>query len=137
MRTRSVLALLFVCTLDAQVVPATAQQPQRPPQASARASTAGTEADLLPDEPVVTQRSARINGQNVNYTAEAGRLPIRDDGKVAAKMFYIAYTRDGTQDKSNRPLIFSFNGGPGTASVWMHMGYAGPRRQGTDRSRDP
>jgi len=62
MRTRSVLALLFVCTLVAQVVPGTAQQPQRPPQASTRASTAGTEADLLPDEPVVTQHSARING---------------------------------------------------------------------------
>jgi carboxypeptidase C (cathepsin A) len=95
---------------------------------SASASAAGTEADLLPDEPVVTQHSARINGQNVNYTAEVGWLPIRDEGKVAAKMFYIAYTREGIQDKSNRPLIFSFNGGPGTASVWMHMGYTGPRR---------
>ncbi|UCC82164.1 MAG: carboxypeptidase [Gemmatimonadota bacterium] len=125
MRTRGVLALLFVCTLVFQVLPAAAQQ--RPQQASARASTAGTEADLLPDEPVVTQRSARIDGQNVSYTAEAGWLPIRDDGKVTAKMFYIAYTRDGIQDKSTRPLIFSFNGGPGTASVWMHMGYTGPR----------
>jgi carboxypeptidase C (cathepsin A) len=127
MRTRSVLALLFVCTLGLQVGPAAAQQPSRPQQASARANAAGTEADLLPDEPVVTQHSARINGQNVSYTAEAGWLPIRDDGKVTAKMFYIAYTRDGIQDKSTRPLIFSFNGGPGTASVWMHMGYTGPR----------
>jgi carboxypeptidase C (cathepsin A) len=125
MRTRSVLALLFVCTLVTQAIPAAAQPPSRPQQASA--SAAGTEADLLPDEPVVTQHSARINGQNVSYTAEAGWLPIRDDGKVAAKMFYIAYTRDGIQDKSTRPLVFSFNGGPGTASVWMHMGYTGPR----------
>ncbi len=43
-------------------------------------------------------------------------------------MFYVAYTRDGIQDLSTRPLIFSFNGGPGTASVWMHLGYTGPRR---------
>lgn len=129
MRTRSVLAMLFVCALVLQVAPAAAQQPSRPQMAaSARASAAGTEADLLPDEPVVTQHSARINGQNVSYTAEAGWLPIRDDGKVVGKMFYVAYTRDGIQDKSTRPLIFSFNGGPGTASVWMHMGYTGPRR---------
>jgi carboxypeptidase C (cathepsin A) len=64
----------------------------------------------------------------VDYTAEAGWLPIREDGKVTARMFYIAYIRDGIEDKSTRPLIFSFNGGPGTASVWMHMGYTGPRR---------
>jgi carboxypeptidase C (cathepsin A) len=128
MRTRRVLATLFVCVLALQAVPAAAQQPQRPAMAAARASAAGTEADLLPDEPVVTQHSARINGQNVSYKAEAGWLPIRDDGKVVAKMFYVAYTRDGIQDKSTRPLIFSFNGGPGTASVWMHMGYTGPRR---------
>lgn len=127
MRARCVLAMLFICLLVAQVVPATAQQPQRPMRASASVSAAGTEADLLPEEPVVTQHSARINGQNVSYTAEAGWLPIRDDGKVTAKMFYIAYTRDGVQDRSRRPLIFSFNGGPGTASVWMHMGYTGPR----------
>jgi carboxypeptidase C (cathepsin A) len=125
MRTRSVSTILFICAFAFSVSPVAGQQPQRPAQA--RASAAGAEADLLPDEPVVTQHSARINGQNVSYTAEAGWLPIRDDGKVTAKMFYIAYTRDGIQDKSARPLIFSFNGGPGTASVWMHMGYTGPR----------
>lgn len=129
MRTRSVLALLFICAFVLHVLPAAAQQPQRPQQpASGRAGPAGTEAELLPDEPVITQHSARINGRNVSYTAEAGWLPIRDDGKITAKMFYMAYTRDGIEDKSTRPLIFSFNGGPGTASVWMHMGYTGPRR---------
>lgn len=89
---------------------------------------AGADAALLPDEPVVTQHEARIGGQTVAYTAEAGWLPIREDGKLMAKMFYVAYTRDGVQDPSTRPLMFSFNGGPGTASVWMHMGYTGPRR---------
>ncbi len=126
MRTRSVLAMLFVCTFVLTAVPAAAQQP--PQAASGGYNAAGTEADLLPDEPIVTQHSARINGQNVSYTTEAGWLPIRDEGEIAAKMFYIAYTRDGIDDKSTRPLIFSFNGGPGTASVWMHMGYTGPRR---------
>ena len=98
------------------------------PAASAAVTKAGKEAELLPNDPVVTQHTARINGQTVNYTAEAGWLPIREDGKITAKMFYVAYTRNGIQDLSTRPLLFSFNGGPGTASVWMHMGYTGPRR---------
>ena len=105
---------------------------QQPPPAAPGAGKAGTEAELLPAEPVVTQHTARIEGQAVPYTAEAGWLPIRDDGKLMAKMFYIAYTRNGVQDLGARPLVFSFNGGPGTASVWMHMGYTGPRRVSYD-----
>jgi carboxypeptidase C (cathepsin A) len=89
---------------------------------------AGREADLLPAEPVVSQHTGRFNGQTVGYTTEAGWIPIRDEGKVVAKMFYVAYTRNGVTDASTRPLIISFNGGPGTASVWMHLGYTGPRR---------
>jgi carboxypeptidase C (cathepsin A) len=101
---------------------------QQAPAAAPGAGKAGKEAELLPAEPAVTQHTARIEGQAVPYTAEAGWLPIRDDGKLMAKMFYVAYTRNGVQDLGARPLIFSFNGGPGTASVWMHMGYTGPRR---------
>lgn len=123
-RARAVLAL----SLGALVaLPAAAQQPAAPAPRPA-ATKAGTEAELLPAEPVVTQHTARIKGQAVAYTAEAGWLPIREDGKTVARMFYIAYTRNGVQDLAARPLIFSFNGGPGTASVWMHMGYTGPRR---------
>jgi carboxypeptidase C (cathepsin A) len=126
MPTRRLPASLIVALLAAPLPTAMAQ--------AARGGTpsepgkAGTEADLLPAEPVVTQHSARIGGQSVPYTAEAGWLPIREDGKTVAKMFYVAYTRTGIQDASTRPLVFSFNGGPGTASVWMHMGYTGPRR---------
>ena len=126
MRTRGVLFTIIVLAFSLQSVALVAQQPAAAQRAEA--NKAGIEASLLPDEPVITQHSARIRNQTVNYTAEAGWLPIRDDGKVTAKMFYIAYTRDGIDDKSTRPLIFSFNGGPGTASVWMHMGYTGPRR---------
>jgi len=128
MRRPGVLAMLLVSAFVLPTNQAAGQRPQRPAQEMSAGSTvAGTEAELLPDEPVVTHHSARIGGQSLSYTTEAGWLPIRDDGKTAAKMFYIAYTRDGIEDKSRRPLIFSFNGGPGTASVWMHMGYTGPR----------
>jgi len=115
-----------ICILAILASPAVSQEARQAQQAAA--GKAGPEASLLPEEPVVTQHSATIGGQTVSYTAEAGWLPIREEGKITAKMFYIAYTRDGISDMSNRPLLFSFNGGPGTASVWMHMGYTGPRR---------
>jgi carboxypeptidase C (cathepsin A) len=86
------------------------------------------ELDLLPADPVVTQHTTTIRGETVRYTAEAGTLPIRENGKVTARMFYIFYRRDNAPEGGPRPMVFSFNGGPGTASVWMHMGYTGPRR---------
>jgi carboxypeptidase C (cathepsin A) len=86
------------------------------------------ELDLLPPQPVVSQHTANIRGETVQYTAEAGTLPIREEGRVTARMFYVAYSRDDLPAGTVRPLVFSFNGGPGTASVWMHMGYTGPRR---------
>lgn len=124
-RTLASLTLAVVLLL---VPTAVAQQPRGGDPAPSGPGKAGKEAELLPNEPVVTQHSARIGGQTVAYAAEAGWIPIRDDGKLVAKMFYIAYTKSGVQDASSRPLVFSFNGGPGTASVWMHMGYTGPRR---------
>jgi carboxypeptidase C (cathepsin A) len=86
------------------------------------------ELELLPEEPVVTQHTITIRGETVRYTVEAGTLPIRENGKLMAEMFYIYYKRDNTREGEARPMVFSFNGGPGTASVWMHMGYTGPRR---------
>jgi len=86
------------------------------------------ELDLLPDVPVVTQHTATINGETVRYTAEAGTMPIRENGKVMAEIFYVYYHRDNAPEGVERPMVYSFNGGPGTASVWMHMGYTGPRR---------
>ncbi len=88
----------------------------------------GQGLELLPQDVVVTQHTATIRGENVRYTAEAGTLPIRENGKVMAHIFYVYYKRDNVPAEEPRPLLFSFNGGPGTASVWMHMGYTGPRR---------
>ena len=98
------------------------------PPADAASAKAGKDADLLPAEPVITQHTGRFNGETVSYTAEVGWIPIRDDGKVVAKMEYVVSTKNDVTDVSKRPLIISFNGGPGTASVWMHLGYTGPRR---------
>jgi carboxypeptidase C (cathepsin A) len=78
--------------------------------------------------PVITHHSIRVGGRELRYTATTGRMPIKDaEGKIDAEMFYVAYTVDGS-DPGTRPLTFSFNGGPGSASIWLHMGAMGPRK---------
>ena len=78
--------------------------------------------------PVVTHHQVTVGGKVLSYTASAGRLPLkRGDGKTEAMMFFVAYTLDG-QDAAKRPLTFAFNGGPGSASIWLHMGALGPKR---------
>lgn len=80
------------------------------------------------DAPVVAKRSIRVGGRQLNYTVTTGFMPIRNavNGETEARIFYMAYTLDDPPAK--RPLMFSFNGGPGSASVWLHLGALGPRR---------
>jgi len=84
--------------------------------------------DVSEVPPVITHHSITVNGKALSYTATTGRLPLkRGDGKIEAEMFFVAYTLDG-QAAGQRPLTFAFNGGPGSASVWLHMGALGPKR---------
>jgi carboxypeptidase C (cathepsin A) len=84
--------------------------------------------DMTEAAPVMSHHQITVDGKMLKYTAAAGRLPIkRGDGRVEAEMFYVAYTLDG-QDAAKRPLTFAFNGGPGSASIWLHMGALGPRK---------
>jgi carboxypeptidase C (cathepsin A) len=84
--------------------------------------------DMTEIPPVVTHHQITLDGKVLKYTATAGRLPIkRGDGRIDAEMFFVAYTLDG-QEESKRPLTFCFNGGPGSASVWLHMGAVGPKQ---------
>jgi len=91
------------------------------------------------DHLVETKHTVTIGGQEVAYTVTAGTLVLReeaereketeaDGAKPKASLFFIAYTRDGVADKTKRPLTFSFNGGPGSSSVWLHLGVLGPKR---------
>lgn len=81
------------------------------------------------EKPSVTQHSVAIGGQEVKYTATVGKMAMKDDkGKTKAKIFFIAYTKNGVADISDRPITFCFNGGPGSSSVWLHLGMLGPRR---------
>jgi len=95
-----------------------------PSFAAAQAAAAPASGD---DKPSLTQHTIRVDGRELRYTATAGTLPIRgEDGKVAARMFYVAYTKDG-EDTKTRPVSFLYNGGPGSATVWLHMGSFAPR----------
>jgi carboxypeptidase C (cathepsin A) len=102
------------------------------PSAGTNSPAEENEAAMIPDathKPVFTTNTVTISGQRVTYVAEAGMLPVlTSTGTVRASVFYIAYTRTGETDKSTRPITFCFNGGPGSSSVWLHLGALGPRR---------
>lgn len=80
-------------------------------------------------EQSVTKHRLAAGGLRFDYTATAGTLIVRDDAeKPIAALGYTAYVRDGVADRSKRPIVFAFNGGPGSSSVWLHMGVLGPKR---------
>jgi carboxypeptidase C (cathepsin A) len=91
----------------------------------------GAQTPAKPDAdeaPVVTHHSVQVDGKALNYTATVGQMPIKNAaGDTEANIFYVAYTLDDTRDFGKRPLAFCFNGGPGSASIWVHMGAMGPR----------
>ena len=83
---------------------------------------------LPTDTLVTTQHNTTINGVSFGYTAETGTQPVWDkSGKPIAALHYTYYTRNNIKNRENRPLLISFNGGPGSASVWMHLAYTGPK----------
>jgi carboxypeptidase C (cathepsin A) len=76
-----------------------------------------------------SRHSAVVDGERVDYTAVVGSITLRgEDEAPTGQMFYTAYHRNGVEDLSRRPIIFSFNGGPGSSSFWLHMGVMGPKR---------
>jgi len=125
--------------LHATLLAANMDIAQQPKAAEAVTSTAdrpkeavSTEKDKLPlheEKPVVTRHEITVNGKLLRYTATAGMLPlISAGGETEAHVFFMAYTADNAVNAGKRPLIFAFNGGPGSSSVWLHLGAAGPKR---------
>jgi carboxypeptidase C (cathepsin A) len=114
------LASIFLSFLLLFQMPTTTAQPQQTPQIKP--------TPIIDEPPIITKHSIQIGSKQLNYTATTGFMPLKNSvtGEVEAKIFYIAYTMDNPP--ANRPLMFSFNGGPGSASVWLHMGAIGPKR---------
>src|SRR5687767_2218248 len=116
------LALLFACppwapaagpALQDEKTKEDSKKPETPPE----------------EPPKVTEHEIALPGGPLKYRAIAGRLPLKEeDGKKKADVFYVAYEQMGGGDSVPRPLMFAFNGGPGSSSVWLHLGTLGPRR---------
>ncbi len=116
--TRVPLLLLLACAALAQA-PAPAPAPKPAPPA----------APVVEEKPVVTKHQITAGNRTLSYTATAGMLPIMNAaGETEADVFFIAYTLDNAGPIERRPLMFSFNGGPGSSSVWLHLGALGPKR---------
>ncbi|OAB27147.1 Carboxypeptidase C (cathepsin A) [Flavobacterium fryxellicola] len=91
-----------------------------------------------PDQNVVTEHTTTIKGQKISYKATTGTMPVWDeDGKAIAGLFYTYYERSDVKDRASRPLVISFNGGPGSASVWMQIAYTGPSLLNIDEEGYP
>jgi len=95
---------------------------------------------------VITQHKVVIDGREIGYTVTAGTIVLKEEEekedksegeKPRASIFFIAYTQDGVEDKAQRPITFSFNGGPGSSSVWLHLGVLGPRRVDVEKEGNP
>ena len=131
-----VTGVILLCSL------ATAAQAQRPGRGQPPAQPAAADqpardtmrqppaADGAPrEESSVTEHTIRINGQAIAYKATAATMLLTNDsGAPIGSLYYTAYTRTDTRDLSQRPISFIYNGGPGAASMWLHMGAYGPRR---------
>lgn len=122
------MLLLSLCSATVVVGVAGAQRPAAAPGGGGRgaAQTADTQGVPAVEKVSTTHHTTRINGKEIAYTARVGTMVLRDDdGQPKASVFYISYTRDGV-DSVKRPVTFFFNGGPGSASIWLSMGIMSP-----------
>ena len=98
----------------------------------------GQDIEIAADTIVVTNHSTTIKGQKISYAATTGTQPVWDEnGKAIATLHYTYYKRTNAGTMAKRPLVISFNGGPGSASVWMHVAYTGPKVLNIDEEGYP
>lgn len=122
MKFRYIVLLLLSLSLQGFVMAdATAAEPEKGKESA-------PSIDAIIPAPTVTKHSITINGKIINYSATTGYMKITtEDGKHKANMFYVAYMKDGEKPET-RPITYAFNGGPGSSSVWLHLGALGPKR---------
>lgn len=125
------LAIVLSCSCiltEAQQRPSAPAPTNAPSAAPAKEEKSSNNLTFNPDSFVATDHEATIKGQKIPYRATTGTMPVWDeDGKAIAGLFYTFYERSDIKDRTSRPLVISFNGGPGSAAVWMHIAYTGPR----------
>ncbi|MEP7270839.1 MAG: peptidase S10 [Acidobacteriota bacterium] len=128
------IASLLLSILLLQTPPPGGPGRERPEQAQTPrpedAQRAAAPQRPIPEEPpVVTKHEMKLGERSLKYTVTTGMMPIKNrEGVTEASIFFMAYTLDGGPPSAQRPLMFSFNGGPGSASLWLHLGALGPKR---------
>ncbi|RPI25075.1 MAG: peptidase S10 [Acidobacteria bacterium] len=129
-----ILALLLL--LSGLQAPQSQPQPTQPQVQGAESERAARPAEQArpekepPEEkPIETKHEIQVNGRSLKLTATTGMMPLKNEkGETEGRVFFIAYVADTNQGLGRRPLTFSFNGGPGSSSVWLHLGALGPKR---------
>jgi carboxypeptidase C (cathepsin A) len=126
---RSVIVCLSVCALSPWIVSTAAAQRRGPAEGSAAATAEAKPATIPPETAATTDHEITVDGKPLRYTATAGTLLINGaDEEPNCSIFYVGYTLRGVADPRTRPVTFLYNGGPGSASLWLHMGSIGPVR---------
>ncbi len=120
---KSRIGCVLVALTIASVTLAAREQPSKEAQSTQNA------AKIPHDIKSVTKGSVTVEGKRIDYTATAGTIILRDDqDRPTGSMFYVAYVKDGEKGQANRPVTFLYNGGPGSSTLWLHMGAFGPQR---------
>jgi carboxypeptidase C (cathepsin A) len=118
-------SLLFLALATATISPAPAQEKPAPPAPEAKTEAAAEK----PSEPVTREGSVTIAGKKIDYSVITSKLVLKkDDGAPRASVFHVSYLKKDAGDLSKRPVLFAFNGGPGSSAVWLHLGTLGPKR---------
>ncbi|MGA0845824.1 MAG: S10 family serine carboxypeptidase-like protein, partial [Luteolibacter sp.] len=125
--TQTLLCLLSLAPLTLANDSKDSKDSKKSSPNAAHEKPAETQTDA-PAESVESHSEVQIDGKTIPYRAVTGKLQLKDDkGKARASIFHVSYLRSDVDDSSQRPVMFAFNGGPGSSSVWLHIGVLGPR----------
>jgi carboxypeptidase C (cathepsin A) len=129
MRKSLYLMAVAIALLFGQAALVSAQAPEGEKKPAEAKAPSPSELAAAKEESSVTEHTVRIGGQSVPYKATASTTLLKDDkGEPTALMYSVAYTRSDVKDPSQRPVSFLYNGGPGSSTMWLHMGAFGPKR---------
>jgi carboxypeptidase C (cathepsin A) len=120
------IIVVFAAAYQVPIKPGIAQETQKTKGETSAPSEPGI---VSVGKPSTTQHAIEVNGRSLKYTATTGLMPLKDEaGKPKATIFFTAYVKDDPENKSQRPVTFAFNGGPGASSIFLHLGALGPKR---------
>ena len=123
------VAVLSFATLALRANARPQDKDAKPAASDAKPATPAPSAEVPKEESSVTDHTIKIGGQTIPYKATASTIMLKNDkGEPIALIFSVAYTRSDVKDLSQRPIAFLYNGGPGSSTIWLHMGAFGPRR---------